>query len=170
VRGSGRKSESRDCPITLTEALLFFATIFLRFSCLDILRHWLYELRAALRVPKSGTETATVFVLGKKQLVVCIMRQLFLCGLIIRASLILTLRLVVPGSNESLSIFLLSFGSEMGLPKKKLGYLLHNRPASAGTKMCRHARMIFSAGTEPFRRRFPSIVLKYHPAKWDGLP
>jgi hypothetical protein len=81
-------------------------------------------------------QTATVFVLDKKQLVICIMRQLFLCGLIIRASLILKPRLVVPGSNESLSIFLLSFGSEMGLPKKKLGHLLHNRPALAPAPRC----------------------------------
>jgi hypothetical protein len=61
---------------------------------------------------------ATIFVLNKNHLVVCIMRQLFLCGLIIRGSLILKPILVVPGSNESLSIFLSSFESEMGLPKK----------------------------------------------------
>jgi hypothetical protein len=83
-------------------------------------------------------KTATAFVLDKKQLAVCIMRQLFLCNLIIRGRLILKLRLAVPGSNESLSIFLSSSGSEMGLPSKTPFYLLHNRSTSASTKMCRH--------------------------------
>jgi hypothetical protein len=74
--------------------------------------------------------------------IVSIMRQLFLCSLIIRGSLILKPRPLVTGPNERLIICFLSFGSEMDLPENKLGYLLNNRPAGTGNKMWRHARMV----------------------------
>jgi hypothetical protein len=63
--------ESPNFPVTLTEALLFLATICLQFSSLDILRCWLYILGTALRVPNSGTDPR-VFFTNMDNCIVCL--------------------------------------------------------------------------------------------------
>jgi hypothetical protein len=120
-------------------------------------------------LPCNIPKTATVFVLDKKQLVIYIMRQLFLCGLIIRGGLILKPRLVVPGSNESLSIFSCLLAVRWVCQRRNLVTFSTTDQLAPAPRCAATLEWFCSACTEPFIRRLPSIVFKYHPAKWDGL-